>query len=373
VKKLTIVSLALVLSLLLGTVALAADDILADAYGYFSGGTKNISAADLFDNLNDGDESNDPYIISVRSQEDYDKGHIPGAVRVDYKTMFTPENLATLPTGQQIVVYCYTGQTSSQVVSALKMLGYDAYSMLYGFCAWNSDPNAGSTCFDEATVGHDYPTTTDPTIALTIAYPPATPLADTIQAAADAYFSGGTKNISAADLFDNLNDGDSSNDPWVLSVRSQEDYDKGHIPSAHWIDYKTMFGPDGLVSVPPDMPIVVYCYTGQTASQATSALNMLGYDAANLLFGMEGWTMDKEVRARYFDPEMHLNEFPYEGTANEGAMEETTTEEAVSETATEPETIPETGGAALPLEGILLGAGALAAGVGLYLRRGKAA
>ncbi len=364
-KKLSVLSFVLVLSLLLGTVAWAADDILAAADDYFSGGTKNISASDLFDNLNDGDDINDPYVISVRSQEDYDKGHIPGAVHMDPKTMFTAESLATLPTDKQIVVYCYTGQTSSQVVSALNMLGYDAYSMLFGFCAWNSDPNAGGKCFSDS-MGSDYPTTTDPTAVAMIAYPPATPLADTTQAAADAYFNNGTKNIKASDLFDNLNDGDSSNDPWIISVRSAEDYEKGHIPGAVWEDYKTMFGQDGLISIPPEKLIVVYCYTGQTASQVTSALNMLGYDASNLLFGMQGWTMDKDVRAKFFDPETQLNEYPYEGTAAEGAAEETSTESV------QPETVPETGSAAPPVDGILLGFGALTAAAGLYLRRRKA-
>jgi len=366
-KKLSVLSLVLVLSLLLGTVAWAADDILTAANDYFSGGTKNITASDLFDNLNDGDDANNPYVISVRSQEDYDKGHIPGAVHGDYKTMFTAENLATLPADQQIVVYCYTGQTSSQVVSALNMLGYDAYSMLFGFCAWNSDPNAGGKCFDEAAMGSDYPTTTDPTAVTMIAYPPATPLADSTQAAANAYFGNGTKNITSSDLFDNLNDGDSSNDPWIISVRSAEDYEKGHLPGAVWEDSTTMFGQDGLISVPPDKPIVVYCYTGQTGSQVTSALNLLGYDASNLLFGMEGWTMDNDVRAKYFEPETHLSEYPYEGTAAEGAVEETSTESA------QPETVPETGGAALPVEGVLLGFGTLTAAAGLYLRRRKAA
>ncbi|MGD8736400.1 MAG: rhodanese-like domain-containing protein, partial [Anaerolineae bacterium] len=163
-KKLAILNVVLVFSLLIGSVALAADDILGDADNYFSGGTKNISADAIFENLNDGDDSNNPYIISVRSQEDYDKGHIPTAVRMDPKTLFTPENLATLPTDQQIVVYCYTGQTASQVSAALNMLGYDAYNLLFGFGAWNSDPNAGSVIFDETKQGNDFPTTTDPTI-----------------------------------------------------------------------------------------------------------------------------------------------------------------------------------------------------------------
>jgi rhodanese-related sulfurtransferase len=368
-KKLAVVNLVLVLSLLLGAVAFAADDITADANGYFSAGTKNISADVLYDNLNDGDTSNDPYVISVRSKADYDLGHIPTAVWMDAKTLFTAENLATLPTDRQIVVYCYTGQTASQVVSALNMLGYDAYNLLFGFGSWNMDANAGSKWFDETVSGQDYPTTTEPTITIMIAYPPATPLADTTQAAANAYFGGGTKNISAEALYDNLNDGDTSNDPTIISVRSQADYENaGHIPGAIWLDVKTMFGQDGLVGVDPDRPVVVYCYTGQTASQVVSALNMLGYDASNLVFGMEGWTMDDAVRVRYFNPETNSFGYPYVGTAAGG---ETTTPEATAEPT--PETSPETGGVPFPVEGVLVGLGALTAAAGLYLRRRKAA
>jgi rhodanese-related sulfurtransferase len=378
-KKLAILNVVLVLSLLIGSVALAADDILGDANSYFGGGTKNISADALFENLNDGDDSNDPYIISVRRQEDYDKGHIPTAVWMDAKTLFTPENLATLPTDQQIVVYCYTGQTASQVTSALNMLGYDAYNLLFGFGAWNSDPNAGSVIFDETKQGNDFPTTTDPTVVAMIAHPPATPLADTTQAAADAYFSGGVKTISAADLYDNLNDGDASNDPTVISVRSQEDYtDKGHIPGSIWLDVSAMFGPDGLVGVDPDRPVVVYCYTGQTASQVTAALNVLGYDASNMLFGMQAWTMDTDVRARMFNADTHVFNYPFEGTAagegtEEATTEETTTEETATEEVAQPEAMPETGGAPIPVEALLVTFGALSAGAGLYLRRRKAA
>jgi rhodanese-related sulfurtransferase len=365
-KRLAVLNLVLVLSLLLGTAVFAQSEVRTDANDYFSGGTKNITADVVYENLNDGDDSNNPYIISVRSKEDYDKGHIPTAVWMDAKTMFTADNLATLPTDKQIVVYCYTGQTASQVVSSLNMLGFDAYNMTFGFGAWNMDPNAGSKWFDEAKAGNDYPVTTDPTIMLMIAYPPATPLADTTQAAADAHFGGGTKNISASDLYDNLSDGDSSNDPTIVSVRSQEDYEKGHIPGAIWLDVKTMFGQDGLITINPDKPVVVYCYTGQTASQVTSVLNELGYDASNLLFGMQAWTMDDDVRVKYFDAEKHSFGFPYEGTAASG-------EAAGEDAPAEPVTVPETGGMPIPVEGILVGIGTLTAAAGLYLRRRKAA
>jgi LPXTG-motif cell wall-anchored protein len=361
VKKLAVLNLVLVLSLMLGTVAWAADDIQGAAYDYFSGGTQNIAANALYDNLNDGDTSNDPYIISVRSLEDYEKGHIPGAYQVDAKAFFTEENLAKLPTDQQIVVYCYTGQTASQIVSVLNMMGYDAYNLLFGFGSWAMDADAGSKWFDETKSGFDYGVETEANEA-TETYDLPTPLGDTFQAAADAYFSGGTKNITADALFDNLNDGDTGNDPFILSQRSAEDYAKGHIPGAVNIPTAELFIAANLAKLPADQQIVVYCYTGQTASQVTSALRLLGYDAYNLVFGMQAWTMDDDVRVRSFNAETQSFGYAFVGTAAEGGAE-----------AAEPTTMPETGGVAVPLEGVLLGLGALAATGGFYLRRRKAA
>jgi rhodanese-related sulfurtransferase len=372
-KKLAVLNLVLVLSLVLGVVAWAADDIQGAAYDYFSGGTKNISADALYENLNDGDTSNDPYIISVRSQEDHDKGHIPGDVWMDSKTFFTEENLAKLPTDQQIVVYCYTGQTASQIVSVLRMMGYDAYNLLYGFGSWTMDADAGSRWFDDTKAGFDYAVETTANEATETSDLP-TPLADTIQAAADAYFGGGTKNISADALYDNLNDGDTSNDPFILSQRSAEDYAKGHIPGAVNIPTNELFIAANLAMLPPDQQIVVYCYTGQTASQVTSALRLLGYDAYNLLYGMQAWTMDNDVRVRYFNPETASFNYPFEGTAAAAATTtETTTTETTTTESTAPETTPQTGGVPFPVEGVLVGFGALTAAGGLYLRRRKAA
>ncbi|MGD8596455.1 MAG: LPXTG cell wall anchor domain-containing protein, partial [Anaerolineae bacterium] len=108
-------------------------------------------------------------------------------------------------------------------------------------------------------------------------------------------------------------------------------------------------------------------------SQVTAALNILGYDASNMLFGMQAWTMDDDVRVRMFDAATHVFDYPYEGTAAGQAAEETATEETTTEEAAEPEAMPETGGAAIPVEAVLVAFGALSAGTGLYLRRRKAA
>ena len=78
---------------------------------------------------------NDPAVRIIESNEDpllYPSGHIPGAVNIGAKALFTAENLATLPTDKQIVTYCYTGQTSAQIACYLQMLGYNAKSLMFG-------------------------------------------------------------------------------------------------------------------------------------------------------------------------------------------------------------------------------------------------
>ena len=119
-----------------------------------------------------------------------------------------------------------------------------------------------------------------------------------IQAAADGYLSSDKAPVISADaLFENLNDGDTSNDPFVVSVRAPDAYALGHIPGAINIPWKTIAEPDNLAKLPTDKQIVVYCYTGHTGQIATTVLNLLGYDAINLKFGMMGWTKNDEVLA----------------------------------------------------------------------------
>ena len=130
-----------------------------------------------------------------------------------------------------------------------------------------------------------------------------------LQEAAEAYFSAGPRTIQAADLFENLNDGDPENDPYIISLRSAEDYAKGHVPGAVRMDVTTMFTTDNLATIPPDKDVVLVCYTGQTASQATAALNMLGYEAYSLLFGMSSWTTDPDVYVKRFNPDTHAGDY----------------------------------------------------------------
>lgn len=290
--------------------AVVESEVASAAAAYFSAGLKTISADALYENLNDGDDSNNPTIISVRKAEDDAVGHIPGAINVTPAELFDAEVLATIPQDKPVVVYCYTGQTAAQVVPALNMLGYDASSLLWGMSGWTTDPTVYVNRFDPAKA-KDYTTVTDEFVAEET-YAMSAPLADDLAEAANAYFDKGLKTIQADALYENLNDGDTSNDPFIISVRSAEDYAKGHLPGAVQYDPKTIFTPEVLSTIPSDRPVVVYCYTGQTASQVVSGLNLLGYDANNLVYGMGMWTNDPAVYVKRFDPEKTPKDYTVE-------------------------------------------------------------
>jgi rhodanese-related sulfurtransferase len=97
------------------------------------------------------------YIVNYWPVAEYDQGHVEGAVQ------YTPKSdlklatfLKTLPTNKTIVVYCYTGQTSAQVATYLKLLGYDAKSLSFGANRMFYDTMPGSK-WNEATEFMNYP------------------------------------------------------------------------------------------------------------------------------------------------------------------------------------------------------------------------
>ena len=76
---------------------------------------------------------NNYYIVNYWPEAQYNLGHIPGAIQYTPKaSMKLAADLKTLPTNKPIAVYCYTGQTSAYLSAYLRLLGYDAKSILFG-------------------------------------------------------------------------------------------------------------------------------------------------------------------------------------------------------------------------------------------------
>jgi rhodanese-related sulfurtransferase len=271
-----------------------------------SGDGPTITAQTLYDNMNDGDDTNDYFVLSVRSATDYAIGHIPGAINIPWRETADPTQLAALPalvkTGQPIAVYCYTAHTGGVATTVLRAQGWNAYNLRWGIMSWTTDPTIRvASPFSEATDAHDFPIETTVNTPTTHELPElnvssSTDPATIVRAALDAYLSSGDgPTITAQALYDNMNDGDDTNDYFVVSVRSETHYALGHIPGAINIPWRETATETRLVGLPTDQPIAVYCYTGHTGAVATTTLRALGYEAYNLKFGICAWTTDGAV------------------------------------------------------------------------------
>jgi rhodanese-related sulfurtransferase len=280
--------------------------ILEAASAYFTAGMKLIAPEAVYENLTDGDAANDPLILDIRKPEDYALGHIKGAVNIGAAKIFEPEILAKLPKDRPIVVYCYSGQTSGQVVAALNLLGYDAHSLRFGMPAWALVEGVSIGRWKDE-MSKNYPVDLEPHQLAEGNYPMPEPLGADVASAALAYFTKGMKLIAPEAVYENLTDGDAANDPVILDIRKPEDYALGHIKGAVNIGAGAIFTPETLAKLDPQRQIVVACYSGQTSGQVVGALNLLGYDAHSLRFGMHAWALVEGVTAGLWRDEMSKN------------------------------------------------------------------
>jgi rhodanese-related sulfurtransferase len=76
-----------------------------------------------------------PLLLDVREQYEWDQVHIPSARHVPMNRV--PEQLATLPQDQPVVVFCAHGGRSFGVAHYLREQGYAAYNMTGGITQWH--------------------------------------------------------------------------------------------------------------------------------------------------------------------------------------------------------------------------------------------
>lgn len=78
-------------------------------------------------------------IVDVRTQEEYDSGHIPGAICIPNESIGTehPEELPDLD--QVILVYCRSGNRSKQAAQKLFDMGYINVYEFGGINAWTGE------------------------------------------------------------------------------------------------------------------------------------------------------------------------------------------------------------------------------------------
>ena len=78
-------------------------------------------------------------LLDVRTQEEYDDGHIPGALLLPNETIgFQQSDL--LPDKEQLIfVYCRSGNRSKQAAAKLAQMGYTNIVEIGGIGSWKGE------------------------------------------------------------------------------------------------------------------------------------------------------------------------------------------------------------------------------------------
>ena len=75
-------------------------------------------------------------ILDVRTQEEYDQGHIPGAVVISHEEIAEKAEKVLTDKDQLILVYCRSGRRSKLAAEALVELGYTNIKEFGGIIDW---------------------------------------------------------------------------------------------------------------------------------------------------------------------------------------------------------------------------------------------
>ena len=75
-------------------------------------------------------------ILDVREQDEYDAGHIPGAILIPYTQIEEKANEMLPDKDQLILVYCRSGRRSKIAAEALAELGYTNIKEFGGIIDW---------------------------------------------------------------------------------------------------------------------------------------------------------------------------------------------------------------------------------------------
>lgn len=116
--------------------------------------------------------------------------------------------------------------------------------------------------------------------------PPAAeqPKADVVGDAAKAYFANMPADIYKIAQKDFVDKVKASEDMFIMDIRQAKDYDQGHVKGAVNIPWGEAIA-QNLANLPKDKPVMVYCYTGQTAGQTVALLNVAGFNAKSVNLG----------------------------------------------------------------------------------------
>ncbi|MEN8116417.1 MAG: rhodanese-like domain-containing protein [Bacteroidota bacterium] len=221
------------------------------------------------------------WVMDIRSATDFAASHIEGAHNVAFSDILTEAATADKP----ILVVCYTGQTACYATSLLRLYGHeDAQALKWGMSGWNAQFDKWTPNCKDLTDGNNWTATAAdagsfnaPAINST-----TTEGAALLKERVEAVVAGGFKAIAPDDVLAN------PGNFYINNYFSDAHYTGfGHVNGAVRISPLLI---NDCSKLDPSSTVITYCYTGQTSAVITAYLNVLGFDAKSLKFGVNGMT-----------------------------------------------------------------------------------
>lgn len=109
---------------------------------FFSKGGNKTMAIDAYSNVGVDEFQNliadtSVQLLDVRTQDEFNEGHIAGAVLVDVNdSTFLEKAMTVLDPQRQVAVYCRSGRRSARAASQLAAQGFRVTNMAGGVIAW---------------------------------------------------------------------------------------------------------------------------------------------------------------------------------------------------------------------------------------------
>ncbi|WP_027177574.1 rhodanese-like domain-containing protein [Maridesulfovibrio bastinii] len=227
------------------------------------------------------------FIISLQNEEEFNEGHIPGAVRFQIDLSRPEKALKSLPADKTIVVTDSNGQLSCRITTFLRQMGVNAKNLLVGLEGWNKKySGAGAYC---GGVGLPVSDVATPLPVNDIPYSAPSGLSDKeliLKRTVDYASQGRPAIISPEEALNMSNS-------FTISMQAEADYAFGHIDGAANLPVELFLsGSPELLKLPFDKKIIVGCYMGHYSNIGSLILNQLGYEAYSLDWGLAGWNTD---------------------------------------------------------------------------------
>jgi rhodanese-related sulfurtransferase len=238
-------------------------------------------------------------IIDLRNTGAFAKGHIKGAVNIEFSQIpdyFT--NVIKPFEFDKIVLVCSDGQISSYATSLVRLMGYgNVYAMRWGMSGWNNDFAKDSWFYNVSSKFEDKLELTENLSKYTSDFPQM----NTGKSSGEEIMAARFKSVFAAGSADIFVTADevfaSPANYFTMNYERKDKYDAGHIPGS--IRYK----PNGTLgiltemeTIPTDKSVIVYCGTGHNSGFITAYLRLFGYNAKTLIYGNNAFMYDKMVK-----------------------------------------------------------------------------